>query len=223
LTSRFGARDAFRRKAGRKANPKRKSKAHFMERLKRRTDFRALAQSGARAPATAFVLQARRREEGEATKEAEVGQEGPIQGPVRVGFTVSKQVGTAVERNRVRRRLREIVRLAPKTALLPGHDYVLIGRRAALNLPFAEMMWEFDGALRRVHAVARRQGGATRGDVVTGAPDEVPLHRTGSQTGSPDRPRGEPRLNQPRRDEPQRGNRNRTTKPRQGHRQETEH
>ena len=32
--------------------------------------------------------------------------------PVRVGFTVSKQVGNAVERNRVRRRLREVVRLA---------------------------------------------------------------------------------------------------------------
>jgi ribonuclease P protein component len=32
-----------------------------------------------------------------------------------------------------------------------GHDYVLVGRRAALNAPFARMVQEFDGALRRVH------------------------------------------------------------------------
>ena len=67
-----------------------------MERLKRRADFRA-ASSGPRISVGAFVLQARAR--------------GDERG-VRIGFTVSKQVGNAVERNRVRRRLREIVRLS---------------------------------------------------------------------------------------------------------------
>jgi RNase P protein component len=33
-----------------------------------------------------------------------------------------------------------------------GHDYVLVGRRAALNLPFERMTQDFEGALRRVHA-----------------------------------------------------------------------
>src|SRR5215469_10285386 len=93
-----------------------------MERLKRRTDFRAIAEAGARAPAKAFVLQALRRDE--------TGRESA---PVRVGFPVSRQVGNAVERNRVRRRLREMVRLKPKTAFTPGYDYVLIGRRTALT------------------------------------------------------------------------------------------
>ena len=110
-----------------------------MERLKRRTDFRAAA-TGARAPGSAFVLQARRRDE--------AGQE---TGSVRVGFTVSKQVGNAVERNRVKRRLREIVRLASVTALCAGHDYVLIGRRAALQARFGDMALDFDAALHRVH------------------------------------------------------------------------
>jgi ribonuclease P protein component len=110
-----------------------------MERLKRRTDFRAAA-AGARAPGSAFVLQARRREE--------AGRE---TGSVRVGFTVSKQVGNAVERNRVKRRLREIVRLAPVTALCAGHDYVLIGRRAALQARFGDMARDFAAALHRVH------------------------------------------------------------------------
>ena len=107
-----------------------------MERLRQRADFLAAA-SGTKAPAAAFVLQARNRCD---------------QGPARFGFTVSKKVGNAVERNRVRRRLREIVRLSAANRLRVGHDYVLIGRRAALNLPFARMTQEFEGALRRVHA-----------------------------------------------------------------------
>ncbi len=114
-----------------------------MERLKRRTDFRAAA-AGARAPGSAFVLQARRRDE--------AGQEtGQETAPVRVGFTVSKQVGNAVQRNRVKRRLREIVRLAPAKALCAGHDYVLIGRRTALQARFGDMARDFAAALHRVH------------------------------------------------------------------------
>ena len=106
-----------------------------MERLTQRADFLAAA-SGTKVPAAAFVLQARKRKD---------------EGPVRFGFTVSKKVGNAVERNRVRRRLREIVRLAGAARTRAGHDYVLIGRRAALALPFARMRQDFEGALRRVH------------------------------------------------------------------------
>ena len=107
-----------------------------MERLRHRADFLAAA-TGAKAPATAFVLQVIGRRDG---------------GPVRIGFTVSRKVGTAVERNRVRRRLREIVRRVAPVGMQPGHDYVLIGRRAALVQPFDRMIEEFDRALRRVHA-----------------------------------------------------------------------
>jgi len=72
-------------------------------------------------------------------------------GPVRFGFTVSKKVGNAVERNRVRRRLREVVRLSAANRTRSGHDYVLVGRRAALKLPFDRIVQDFDGALRRIH------------------------------------------------------------------------
>jgi ribonuclease P protein component len=111
-----------------------------MDRLRRRADFRA-ASSGLRTSAGGFVLQARPRDD---------------DGGVRVGFTVSRQVGNAVERNRVRRRLREIVKLAAgdfetDKSMRNGHDYVLIGRRAALTLPFADMQRQFGTALRRVH------------------------------------------------------------------------
>ena len=107
-----------------------------MERLRQRRDFLAAA-GGVKVATPAFVLQARQRSD---------------EGPVRVGFTVSKKVGNAPERNRVRRRLREIVRLLAADGLRCGHDYVLIGRRAALSLPFERLSEDFERALRRLRA-----------------------------------------------------------------------
>jgi ribonuclease P protein component len=149
-----------------------------VERLKRRGDFLAAA-TGLRASGRAFVVQARRRVDG---------------GAVRIGFTVSKQVGDAVERNRVRRRLREIVRMSAAAGtggLCPGHDYVLIGRRAALAAPFGEMMRELDAALRRIHALQRGGTGGARRD---------PLHEAGSPSGSQElrRNRKQPREPSPK-------------------------
>ncbi|MFA6267398.1 MAG: ribonuclease P protein component [Pseudolabrys sp.] len=110
-----------------------------MERLKQRADFLAAA-TGTKVPAAAFVLQMRER--------------GDI-GPVRVGFTVSRKVGNAVERNRVRRRLREVVRLFGEGRMHGGHDYVLVGRQAALSLSFDRITHDFERALRRAHDRAR--------------------------------------------------------------------
>jgi len=111
-----------------------------MERLKQRADFLAAA-TGTKVPAAAFVLQARQRAD---------------EGPVRFGFTVSKKVGNAVERNRVRRRLKEVVRLSDPRPIQAGHDYVLIGRRAALKLPFERISTDFAGALRRAHSATTK-------------------------------------------------------------------
>jgi len=110
-----------------------------MERLRKRADFLAAAK-GAKAPMAGFVLQARQRD-----------GEPPERAVARFGFTVSRKVGNAVQRNRVRRRLREIVRLAAAGQARPGHDYVLVGRAAALSLPFARLMDDLEGAFRRVH------------------------------------------------------------------------
>ena len=55
-----------------------------------------------------------------------------------------------MERNYVRRRLREIVRLSATSGLKPGNDYVLIGRRVALGLSFARLAEDFAGALKRL-------------------------------------------------------------------------
>jgi ribonuclease P protein component len=112
-----------------------------MQRLKQRADFLAAA-AGVKVPATAFILQARGRHD---------------TAPPRFGFTVSKKVGNAVERNRVRRRLREIVRLSVALPDQAGHDYVLIGRRAALERPFDRMIEDFAGALKRVGKRSRAE------------------------------------------------------------------
>ncbi|MFZ0608963.1 MAG: ribonuclease P protein component [Xanthobacteraceae bacterium] len=148
-----------------------------MKRLKRRTDFKAAAQAQ-RAPVDAFVLQARQRSDA-------------ADGPVRVGFTVSRQVGNAVKRNRARRRLREMVRLAPASALRPGHDYVVIGRRAAIDAPFGDMVRQFGAALRRVHAKPQTGQEPSR---QPSRDDGAAPHRAGSPEGSPTKgsPKGLP-------------------------------
>jgi ribonuclease P protein component len=105
-----------------------------MDRLRQRAEFLAVA-NGARVSSAAFALQARRRDD---------------QGPIRVGFTVTKKNGTATERNRIRRRLRELVKRLDVISMRPHHDYVLVGRREALTRDFAVMLDDLHSALKRL-------------------------------------------------------------------------
>src|SRR5207244_9824301 len=90
---------------------------------------------GARGNSGAVTLQSRRRDD---------------QGPARVGFTVTKKNGTATERNRIRRRLRELVKRADVISMRPHHDYVLVGRRDALTRDFAAMLEDLRSSLHRL-------------------------------------------------------------------------
>lgn len=69
-------------------------------------------------------------------------------GAARVGFTVTKKVGNAVVRNRVRRRLKEAVRVHAAGDMQPGNDYVIVGREEVLTAPFAAITTELS---RRIH------------------------------------------------------------------------
>ncbi len=102
-----------------------------MERIKCRRDFLEVAKTRRKWAAPGVVMQVRR-----------------TSGPgFRVGFTVTKKVGNAVERNRVRRRLRAAAsQILPGSASL-GHDYVLIGRRATLHRPFGDIKADILDAL----------------------------------------------------------------------------
>src|SRR5882757_4279399 len=124
-----------------------------MDRLRQRADFLAVA-NGVRANSAAFVVQSRRRDD---------------TGPIRVGFTVTKKHGTATERNRIRRRLRELVKRLDVIPMRPHHDYVLVGRRAALHRDFATMLDDLRQALLRLDRQAAKPAKAFSSEVVTGA------------------------------------------------------
>ena len=69
---------------------------------------------------------------------------------VQVGFTTSKKVGSAVERNRARRRLRAAVaEIFPDNAT-PQQDYVVIGRRETLSRPYSLLLQDLRTALKRL-------------------------------------------------------------------------
>jgi ribonuclease P protein component len=112
-----------------------------MDRLRQRADFLAVA-NGVRASSPAFVVQSRRRRDS---------------GPIRVGFTVTKKNGTATERNRIRRRLRELVKRLDVIVMRPHSDYVLVGRRAALTRDFAAMLEDLHMALNRLERQESKQ------------------------------------------------------------------
>jgi ribonuclease P protein component len=103
--------------------------------LNKRSDFLA-ANSGKRAAFGGLVLLVRDR------------QDSTTQ--MRVGYTVTKKVGHAVIRNRVKRRFRELARELLPHAGIAGADHVLIGRNSAVERDFAKLRNDLTKALAKV-------------------------------------------------------------------------
>lgn len=68
----------------------------------------------------------------------------------RIGITVSKKVGGAVIRNRMKRRFRALARELLPAHALPGADHVLIGRKEGIERDYAALRAEFVKALTRL-------------------------------------------------------------------------
>ena len=118
-----------------------------MERLLLRQDFLAAARGRSRA-AHGAVVQIRRREDDK---------------PPRVGFTVTRKLGGAVKRNRIRRRLKEAVRIGATGCFRAGHDYVIVGRSATAGRPFAKLIGDIVAAVDYLHGSGAEEGQAAGG------------------------------------------------------------
>jgi ribonuclease P protein component len=106
------------------------------ETIRQRRDFLA-ANQGRRVPSAGFVLLVRQRSDG-----------APL---MRAGYTVTKKIGNSVIRNRLKRRLREIVLLTLPAHGHSGADHVLIGREAGLTRDFAMLKADLEKALAKAH------------------------------------------------------------------------
>ncbi len=105
--------------------------------LTRRADFLS-ANSGKRAPMQGFVLLVRER-----------GDDDPV---MRLGITVTKKIGNAVVRNRMKRRFRALAREILPAAGVAGADHILIGRAGGVERDFAELRTQLIKALGRTRA-----------------------------------------------------------------------
>jgi ribonuclease P protein component len=125
-----------RRPQGAERSPRpRPQEAQRLVTISKRAEFLA-ANSGLRAATPGFVLLVRDRKDADAT--------------MRVGFTVTKKVGGAVIRNRMKRRFRALAREIVPDRGFAGADPVMIGRAKGIERDFSLLKSELAGALDRL-------------------------------------------------------------------------
>ena len=111
-----------------------------MERLKNRPDFLRAAK-GIRRVTPSITLEV-----------CETPSVAAKSGAIRVGFTASRKIGGAVQRNRAKRRLRAAAASVLPLLGHPGNDYVLVARRDTLTRPFGGLLDDLASALHAAHA-----------------------------------------------------------------------
>ncbi len=114
--------------------------------LRKRQDFLRIASGRIKWVAGSMIVQMANRSENDKPEDNKPEDNATI----RVGYTASKKVGNAVRRNRAKRRLREVVRRVLKAGGKGGHDYVLIARSSAVDIPFDQLIRDFSWCLKRL-------------------------------------------------------------------------
>jgi ribonuclease P protein component len=109
-------------------------------RIQKRADFLACAK-GPHCARGAVLVQARARDASPSENST-----------IRAGFTATKRIGGAVERNRAKRRLREAARLILPDLARPGFDYVFIARGGVTTRPWPRLLDDMKSALVRLAA-----------------------------------------------------------------------
>lgn len=121
--------------------------------LVKRTEFQRV-RGGGRAQTSAFVLEGKARPPVKTTATpGELPQPTLTTTPTgaRFGFTITKKVGNAVVRNRMRRRLKAVFTALLGTHADPTYDYVVVARPPAFDQDFQQLTADARGALDRVH------------------------------------------------------------------------
>jgi ribonuclease P protein component len=114
--------------------------------LKRRSEFLRI-RGGGRWSSPAFVLEGKPRDPSTGGKSAPTGP--------RFGFTITKQTGNAVERNRMRRRLKAAISALKAEHARPDYDYVVVARRPVLDNAFPSLVADLTKAFARVHTAPK--------------------------------------------------------------------
>ena len=120
----------------------------MLDRLKKRRDFLRVAGRGRKWVTPGLILQTCGMPD--ANKDTITRM-----GGLRVGFTVSRKVGGAVARNRVRRRLKAVAEQVLADHATPGRDYVLVGRSATVNRRYDALVQDLEMALQRLDRAAK--------------------------------------------------------------------
>ena len=128
-------RDSGRPQGAERAPRSRPQEAQRLVTLRKRSDFLA-SNAGKRAATPGFVLLVRDRADSDPA--------------IRVGFTVTKKIGGAVVRNRMKRRFRALAREIMPAEGLSGADHVMIGRAGGVERDYQLLRSDLSGALRRV-------------------------------------------------------------------------
>jgi ribonuclease P protein component len=112
-----------------------------LARLKKRSEFLAVAATNRRWSTPGLVLQALPRDSGDMTP------------AVRLGFTATKKIGNAVKRNRARRRLRAAAAEVLGSAAARSADLVLVARAGTIDRPYTDLKNDLSSALRKLGLV----------------------------------------------------------------------